>query len=205
LSPVGIKIGAWVQGRITSDNNFIGTTEPIKVIGQQAYGTIEIPQQTYADNGIPFYPAGYTIPRSVDVQYPVTIFNSSTGIVTVKQKFAEVIDLPYSGRAGRSTSGIAFSDVTFTVPSSPTFDVFITTRMFTEDYNCGVFNFFVADNIGTYKIYGRFYGPDIVVQDDSTGKVVTLGTHPNGWLILQISSFSNPSGTASVGGIVRHM
>ena len=139
------------------------------------------------------------------MQAQINIFNTSTGLTVIKQKFAELINLPYSGKAGGTPGGVAFSDVTFTAPPNPTFNVFITTRMIYEDYNCGVFNLFVTDNVSTYKIYGRFYGPAIVVQDDSTGKVVTLQAHPSGWLILQISSFSNPSGTASVGGIVRHM
>lgn len=203
----GFSASTWSAGTFYADNTWVdssGVGTFVNIMSNiAAFGTVQIPTQYSGDNVTPAIPANYVLGSAVKVEFPITIYNSSTGLPKIRQNYTGgLIDLPYSGNAGASPTGVAYC--TTASSGGTSFSVYVDTKINTGTYVCGVFSLSVTDNVSTYPLYGRFYGTALVVLDQASAKTVTVSDNA-GFIRLTISTFSDPSSTFSATGIVRHL
>jgi hypothetical protein len=112
-----------------------------------------------------------------------------------------IIPLHYSGYGGYVPNAVAFCANSSS--GGTTFDVRVDTGISYSDYGFVIFRIKLTDNINSYTMDGRVIGTT-VYMDNVTTKTVTASNN-SGNLRLNFSSFSHPSGTYSIEGIVRHV
>lgn len=157
-------------------------------------------------NGLPTRPSYLSINTPFDLDACKSLVSTTPSVsdpVFAKARLnSGVVPFDYSGTGGSGNGVVIFTNVSFS--GGTTFDVLIDTEILTNGYNFLVFRFDIADNDGTYKVFGRCYGSDVVLEATSAaGKTLTV--QDNGSKVrLRLSSFTHPSGSAAVTGVVRH-
>lgn len=139
-----------------------------------------------------------------DLELLSTRWGSAPGDVLSKAICSKgVIPLRYSGDTGRTfTNQVAFSTHVAFAPGSPTIVILVTTPIvFRLDTMFAKYRFTVTDGAGSYNLFGDIYGDAVKVQD-ATGKGVAV-VNAGGFLRLELSGFTHPSGTYTCKGTVQ--
>lgn len=170
-----------------------------------AYGQIEIPTAVVADNGVPTLPAGWSLGDKSRIFHEYQAQDSVSGLCLAKTKVhgTNKIAFEHEGDGGAVTAGVAFNAVSFTGIVTA-INVRVDGKIVYNKYGANLmFRFTVADNLGTYEIYGFIFG-DTVKQLDATGKTVAVSNN-GGFVRLTLASFNHPSGAVGISGTVRHI
>lgn len=192
-------------GAIGPGNRFSDSITKVEITDNQFSDIIVYVNGTGgADNASGEIPADFILGTKVQVVGYSNIFSNATGNPLISSLApSKLLNFNYVGDAGTiGVNNVAFS--THYGTGSGTFNIGVDTNITAQSLtNLLAFYFEITDNVGTYEIFGNVYG-DNVVQHDTSGKTVTL-TGPGGKVTLTLSSFSHPSGSYTIKGVVRHI
>lgn len=204
---VGTAIsGVNMQGGTIGRGNYYRTvTNRVLVADNTSTIRVEIEPIRIADNSaslFPALPAGYTLGAAIEVSYPYHVYSNVTGNTVARQEWnPNTAALPFSGKQGMATGKVLFCNHSKT--AGTTFNVVIDTRIAYDVYVAYVFALSITDNVATYLVNGRGYGPSVFL-DGTSGKTVTAANN-GGFLQLTVSSFSHPSSVYGCEGVLRMM
>ena len=191
---------------VYENNRFLNCTN--KISGLDNYndlGEVEIAPATIADNGYPSIPAGYSLGAKSRVRHENLIFDSSTGLPTIKTKVHgnTLVPFNYEGKAGGPKAGtVAFCQHSKT--AGTTFSVIIDTKIaFNKHATLLVYRITIADELGAYELFGNIYG-DKTKSHDGLSKTVAVSNN-SGFIRLTFDSFYSAVQTYSCTGVVRHV
>jgi hypothetical protein len=132
---------------------------------------------------------------------PIQTYNTGTGLTATTQEYpGGPVPLPFSGQQGYQANQVAYC-VTSTTGTS-TMTGFVDTRIVYEPYVLFAYALSIGDNGGTYFLAGHGYGTTLIQEASVSGKAVTA-LNNGGYLRLQITGLSHPSGVMSAEGVVR--
>lgn len=197
----GIAGSRMIGGKIGNGNTFRNVTNPITIVDSLSTILVEIPEIRISSTAItqfPSLPTGYSLGPSVIIDFPVAVFDNTSGNSKFLQHYPSInpVPLPFSGSQGFVANTVPFCNVTQGAGSP--FKILISTLIAYDSYVAGLFALTIADSLGGYTINGRFFGGN-VYTDAAAGKTITVNNN-QGDVQLQISSFT---GAFTCGGIVR--
>lgn len=205
---IGVKALAALALDIAGTNAFISCSVDITFASDiESNGCVSIPPSALprSNDTRPVIPNKYLLGKKVRVDYPVSIYNESTGQPDVLHRFTGgLIDLPFTGSAGYVPGGVPFCEVATAIPAQGAVDVYVATTINYSAWEMLVFRFEVTDNVGTHTIQGRITGLDVFLDGGASEYPVTI-LDQNGKIRLRVQSFSSGTGVVAVTGIVRHM
>lgn len=194
-----------LSGKLGAGNYFASTTNPVTISDNlTSYITVEIPTSIIADNGslTPALPSGYTIGTKCRLVHEAQIYNNSTGALRARANndVDRFVQLPWTGNCATVTSDIPYCSNSKT--AGTTFDVIVDTKITYGLYVAGIFALTINDNVGAYYIAGRWYGTTALLDVNAGSKTLAVSNN-GGYVRLTFGSFSHPSSTYSLSGLVR--
>jgi len=203
----GTPVNAGEALIINANNTFLNNTTNINIVDTIAdKSNISLVSGSYPDNAVPpALPSGYNLVPQSNVDYKITIFNSATGLPIIKSAVhgPTLIAFENEGNPGAPEAGTV-SFCSNSKSSGTTFSVYVDTSIVYQEFNSLlVYRFEVIDNVSTYKMFGLVFGDSVTVLD-STGKTVSVSNN-GGNVRLTLGTFSHPSGSYQITGVVRHI